>query len=428
MYTAPYELSEHSHVYGKCIHLGVCGSIAAFRSLDLVRWWKKSGIHVSATLTEAAQRFVTPLSFEALGAQPVYTHMWEKDTVFGHLEPGQNAHALLVAPASASTLAHMAYGQAEHMLSCQTLAFDGPVLVAPSMNPRMWNNAATQHNVDILRQRGVEILLPDTGGTACGDEGQGRLADIRFIWLMSIKALTPQDMQGKKVLVTLGPTREQWDAVRFWSNPSTGTMGMALAVAAWLRGAEVHAVCGPVNADAGYLPPHPLLQRYEVCSAQQMFTAAADIWHSARSMDVGIFTAAVADYSPEAYAKGLHSKFKKSTEQDGFTLNFVPNKDILHTLAKDKKAEQKIIGFAAESPAGDSEAAIDTAMLAAVRYKLAYKNADIIAGNNICAANSGFGTKRNSMYVVDAHGREEVWPNLSKCDVAWRLCSWLMQI
>ncbi len=417
MYEAPYTFNEHSHLRGKNIHLGVCGSIAAFRAADLLRWWKKSSVHVSVTLTEAAQRFITPLTFEALGASHVHTDMWQKEAIFAHLEPGQNAHAMVIAPASANTLAQMAHGQADSLLTCQALAFDGPIIVAPSMNPRMWNNAATKANVDILQKRGVQIIVPEQGSTACGDEGQGRLADVRHIWLASLKALTPQDMQGQEVMLTLGPTREPWDAVRFWSNPSTGTMGLSLALVAWLRGATVHAICGPEAHKASYMPPD--VHIYKVQTAQNMYEAAADLWPR---MDAGLFTAAVADYAPAISAKGLQSKFKKETAQQGLHIDFTPNVDILRTLAAQKKEGQKILGFAAET-AESTEAMLET-----VRQKLARKGADILAGNTITAPGSGFGTSTNAMFVVDRFGKEEVWPLLSKLDVAWRLCSWLQHI
>ncbi len=417
MYEAPYIFNEKSHLRSKGIHLGVCGSIAAFRAVDLLRWWIKNSIHVSATLTEAAQRFITPLTFEALGASPVYTDMWEKESLFGHLEPGQNLHAMVIAPASASTLAQIAHGHAHTMLACQALAFDGPLLVAPSMNPRMWQHPATQENIAKLQQRGVEILVPDCGNTACGHEGQGRLADLRHIWLASLKALSPQDMQGQKVMLTLGPTREPWDAVRFWSNPSTGTMGMALAISAWLRGAQVHAICGPEAHKAGYTPPS--MHIYKVNTAQEMYTCAADLWPN---MDTGMFTAAVADYAPIPLESGLGVKFKKDKAQEGLQVNFSPNVDILHTLAAMKKSGQKILGFAAETAPNDA------AMLELVRQKRARKGADILAGNNIGAEGSGFACATNAMYVMDRTGREEIWPTLSKLDVAWRLCSWLQEV
>ncbi len=417
MYEAPYSFCENSHLRGKHIHLGVCGSVAAFRAVDLLRWWKKTSLHVSITLTDAAQRFITPLTFQALGASYVYTDMWEKESLFGHLEPGQHADVLVIAPASASTLAQMARGDAHSLLACQALAFDGPVLVAPAMNPRMWNNAATQENIQILRQRGVQIIVPDVGGTACGDEGQGRLADVRHIWLAALKALTEQDMQGQNVMLTLGPTREPWDAVRFWSNPSTGTMGLCLALCAWLRGATVHAICGPEAHKASYMPPD--VHIYKVGTAQSMYEAAADLWPS---MNAGMFTAAVADYAPQVASKGLQHKFKKDTAEQGLHIDFTPNIDILRTLAAEKKSGQKILGFAAET------AESDEAMLRTVRQKLARKGADLVAGNTITAPGSGFGTPTNAMFVVDKLGKEEIWPLLPKLEVAWRLCSWLQQI
>lgn len=399
-----------SHYKGKRVHLGVCGSVAAFRAPDLLRWWLKSGLSASVTLTPAARRFVGALTFEALGALPVYTDMFQSDGPFGHLEPGQTAQAMIIAPTSATTLARLAQGLGDELLACQALAFDGPLVIAPAMNPRMWCNAATQENVEKLRQRGATLVLPDTGGTACGDEGQGRLADLRQIWMASLKALTPQDMAGMKVLLTLGPTREQWDAVRFWSNPSTGSMGAALAVAAWLRGAEVHAVCGPVH---GIWMPGDIA-RHDVRSAAEMFTAAQDLWPG---MDAGLFTAAVADFSPEPHGK---EKFKKAGAEAGFSVHFTPNADILKTLAAHRRPDnpQKVLGFAAETVADLPEA---------VRVKLRGKGADIVAGNRIGQSGAGFGSATNVMAVADAHGREEQWPSLSKADVAWRLCSWLLE-
>lgn len=408
----PYLFSQHK---GKRVHLGVCGSVSAFRAPDLLRWWLKAGLSASVTLTPAAQRFIGPLTFEALGALPVYTNMFAQgqstgDGPFGHLEPGQTAQAMVIAPASATTLARLAQGMGDDLLACQALAFAGPLVVAPAMNPRMWQNAATQENVAVLQRRGVHMVLPDTGGTACGDEGQGRLADLRHIWLTSLKTLTTQDMAGMKVLITLGPTREQWDAVRFWSNPSTGTMGAALAVAAWLRGAEVQAVCGPMGDI--WMPQG--ITRHAVRSAKEMFEAAHDLWPA---VDAGIFTAAVADFAPVPYGK---EKFKKAEAQAGFSVNFAPNADILKTLAAQRRVDnpQKVLGFAAETVADLPEA---------VRVKLKGKGADIIAGNHIGQSGSGFGCATNVMAVADAHGREEQWPSLSKTDVAWRLCSWLLE-
>lgn len=395
---------------GKRLHLGVCGSVAAYRSPDLARGWQDAGLQVSVTLTPSATRFVTPLPFASLGASPVYTLPFDDPaapSVFGHLEPGQVAQAMIIAPLSAATLARLAQGQADELLACQALAFTGPVVLVPAMNPNMWSHPATQDNVRLLKQRGCVFVEPGWGRTACGDMGQGRLADARLIHLAGLKAVTEQDMQGQQVLVTLGPTREMWDEVRFWSNPSTGVMGASLAVAAWLRGATVHAVAGPGSP---WLPDG--IERINVTSARDMFEAAQNLWPS---MDMGLFTAAVADFSPVRHAGG---KFKKSLSPQGFSVDFVPNADILRTLAHDRRhgpdrLPQKVMGFAAESENLEQ----------AVHDKLASKKADLIVGNLIA---DGFGTSSNTVYVADASGRTEHWCDVPKPDLAWRLLSWLL--
>ena len=396
-----------NHFAGKRLHLGVCGSVAAFRVAELVHRWQEAGVSLSATLTSAARQFIGPLTFEALGASPVYGDMFSGESPFEHLEPGQTAHAMIIAPATADIIARLAHGRADDMLSAQALGFDGPIVVAPAMNPRMWNNPATQANVETLKERGFIFVGPDSGVVACHDEGKGRLADLRMIYLAALKALTPQDMEGQNVMLTLGPTRETWDDVRFWTNASTGSMGASIAVAAWLRGAEVHAVCGPVDI---WLPTDPSFHRHNVTSAKQMLETARKHWPSAT---VGVFTAAVADFSPEPHGPG---KFKKDRAEDGFSLNFLPNADILRTLAEERGEGQVIVGFAAES-APDMEA-----LGAAVRHKLSYKGADMIVGNRIA---DGFVRAANRVYVADVQGREELWPEMPKPQVAWNIIDWL---
>lgn len=396
----------------KRLHLGVCGSVACYKAADLLRAWTGMGMHVSATLTPGARRFVAPLLFESLGAAPVYEDMFSAgQDVFSHLEPGQHAQAMVVAPASADALFRLAHGAAGDMLAAQALAFDGPLVVAPAMNPRMWANPATQANIDILRQFGARIVVPACGGTACGEQGEGRLAPLHDIFLTALRALSPQDMAGKRVMVTLGPTREAWDGVRFWSNPSSGLMGAALAVAAWLRGAEVTVVCGPGIRTR--LPRE--IARHDVVSARDMFQAAADLWPG---MDMGMFTAAVADFSPQPFGP---RKFKKADAPDGLTVAFTPNPDILRTLSEGRKSGQKVLGFAAET-AADMQA-----LLPLAHAKLKGKKADVLAANRVNSTDSGFGAVTNSMAVVDAAGHEEIWPNQSKADVAWELCSWLLR-
>ena len=403
---------------GKRLHLGICGSVAGYKSLDLLRQWKDAGILVSATLTASARQFVTPLLFEALGASPVYDAMYaDKDTtgkfndIFPHLTPGASCDAFAIVAASASTLARLAHGLADEVLSCQALAYPGPLVLAPAMNPRMWANPATQENWETLRRRGHHLVEPVRGRVACLEEGGGRLADSREIYLAILKALSPQDLAGKTVMITMGPTREHWDGIRFWSNPSTGSMGAAVAVAAYLRGATVHAVCGPTaGPDTPWMPS--AITRHNVVSAKDMFAAASDIWPKA---DISVFTSAVADFAPKAIGS---EKFKKDGAKEGFSVEFTPNPDILQTLASGKKSHQRVVGFAAETSNVEESA----------RQKLVRKNADMIVGNTVNTEDSGFGDGTNAGFVVDRTGGHEAWPVMSKADMAWRIFDWLLRL
>lgn len=395
------------------IHLGICGSVACYKACDLLRTWLKMGMHVSATLTPGAQKFISPLLLESLGALPVYGEMFDRNqSCFAHLEPGQTAHCMVVAPASANTLANIAHGNAADMLSAQALAFAGPMIVAPAMNPKMWHNPATQENIETIRRRGGIVVQPGDGGTACGDTGQGRLAPLHEIVFAACRSLCPQDMLGRQVMITLGPTREPWDDVRFWSNPSSGRMGTALALSAWLRGATVTAVCGPTG---DLQLPHEI-RMLRVNTAREMFEAASQIWPK---MDIGIFSAAVADFSPEPIQG---KKFKKSSSPNGFDVHFTPNPDILQSLAAHKTPGQKVLGFAAESVPDQDD------LLALAKLKLDSKKADIIAANKINGAAGAFAADMSQMTVVDLHGRTETWPPRSKADEAWDLCTWLLEI
>jgi phosphopantothenoylcysteine decarboxylase/phosphopantothenate--cysteine ligase len=394
---------------GTRLHLGVTGSIAAYKSLELLRMLSSSGAAVGVTLTNAAQEFVTPLAFSALGADPVHTSMFGQEAAsFGHLEPGQHAKALLIAPATATILAKLAHGLADDILSCQALAFPGPILVAPAMNPRLWDAAATRENVATLRRRGVRFIGPGCGSMACGDSGEGRLADLRQIALETLRAVTPQDMAGRRVLVSLGPTQEPWDCVRVWTNRSTGTMGASLAVAAWLRGAEVTAVCGPVSL---WLPDG--IRRVDVSTALEMFEACTAAWPD---MDMGCMTAAVCDFRPEPHGP---DKFKKTPgATNGPTLSLVANPDILAYLGAHKGPGQRLIGFAAESSDLEANA----------RGKLARKNLDIVVANPVNEPGCGFGTAGNRALVIDAAGRTEEWPTLAKTEMAWRIWEWMLHL
>ncbi|MDD4951284.1 MAG: bifunctional phosphopantothenoylcysteine decarboxylase/phosphopantothenate--cysteine ligase CoaBC [Desulfovibrionaceae bacterium] len=392
---------------GKRVHLGVTGSVAAYRALDLLRRLLENNCAVSATLTRGCQRFLSALLFEALGADPVYTGMFDSPDRLGHLEPGKNADVLVVAPATADIIAKLAAGLADDMLSCQALAFSGPKIVAPAMNPAMWENPATRENWAKLLGRGFIGVGPACGGVACGDKGAGRLAEVFDIHAAVLRALSPNDLAGKKILVSLGPTREHWDPARFWSNPSTGIMGTCLALAAWLRGAEVVAVAGPVDTR---LPEG--LKVVRVASAREMLEAVGDLWPD---MDAACMCAAVADFRPKPFGR---KKFKKKEAQAGLSIEFLPNPDILLELGASKRPGQRLIGFAAET----------SSLNASLKTKLKAKNLDLIVGNYINVKGSGFGTMTNKVVVADAAGRIEQWPELPKTEVAWRIWDLLLQL
>ncbi|MHC1712924.1 MAG: bifunctional phosphopantothenoylcysteine decarboxylase/phosphopantothenate--cysteine ligase CoaBC [Solidesulfovibrio sp.] len=388
--------------HGRRVHLGVTGSIAAFKALSLQRRILATGAAVSVTLTEAACKFVTPLSFEALGADPVRTDMFSPESAqFAHLAPAQTADTLAIVPATADILARMAHGFAGDLLACQVLAFEGTIVVAPAMNPRLWQAAATQANWQTLLSRGVIGVLPDAGEMACGETGQGRLAREEALFAVILKSLTPQDLAGKRILVNLGPTREYFDAARFWSNPSTGRMGACLAMAAWLRGATVTVVAGPVSwwfpDDVTVIP---------VTSAAQMYTACLDTWPNC---DVGAMSAAVADYAPTPHPGG--GKFKKETSKDAPPLAFTPTRDILAAMGKVKTTSQYLIGFCAET-----DNLLDNA-----RSKLARKNCDLIIANPIGGKDAGFAAASNTALALDATGRQETWDTIPKTEMAWKI-------
>lgn len=394
---------------GRRLHLGVCGSIAAYKAVELMRMLQKLGVHCSVTLTESATRFVLPLTFASLGAEPVYTAMFGQDDgpAFAHLQPGRAAHAMLIAPATATTIARLAAGLADEILSAQALAFPGPLVIAPAMNPHMFSHPSTRANLRLLSERGCRIVQPASGPVACGDEGAGKLAPLSEIAFAAVQSLVAQDMADKTVLVTLGPTQEPWDSVRVWTNRSSGRMGAALVTAAALRGASVIAVAGPG------VPGLPdAVTRIDVVSAKEMYDASLAAWPDC---DCGIFTAAVADFSPVPTGGG---KFKKADSPDGFSLDFLPNQDILASLAANAAPAQRILGFAAES--GNLEQA--------ARTKRERKKAHLLAANDISREDSGFGAATNRMFVVDKNGREEQWPVLSKEEVAWRLLTWLLTL
>jgi len=252
------------------------------------------------------------------------------------------------------------------------------------------------------------VLEPDVGRMACGEKGKGRLSDVIDITAHTLKALTDQDLAGTRVLVSLGPTREYFDPARFWSNPSTGLMGASLAMAAWLRGASVTVVQGPVDL---WLPGS--IQRLQVQTAREMYAACMEHWpHN----DLGFMTAAISDFSPVPHGA---EKFKKrSLESEQFSLPFSTNPDILKAMGQVKTSSQKLLGFCAETSQLTESAA----------FKLKEKNCDIMVANSIAAPGSGFASSTNTVCVVDSSNRSEQWPALPKAEVSWRLLEWITRI
>lgn len=398
---------------GARVHLGVTGSVAAYKSLDLLRLLTSADLGVGVTLTQSAQRFIGAESFRALGSDLVYTDMFHAEPdrdPFGHLAPGRCAKALVIAPATANTLAKIANGIADDMLSTQALAFNGPLILAPAMNPAMWAAPATQANWRTLLDRGAIGVGPASGSVACGDTGAGRMAPVEQVFAEALRALSPQDMAGKRVLITLGPTREYWDAIRYLSNPSSGLMGASLAVAAWMRGAQVHVVAGPCSF---VFPPSIRVTR--VVGAREMFAAANDFWPEA---DMACCAAAVCDFRPVPPPCGIGNKLKKRDLDGPPVMELEANPDILRSLGQNKRDHQTLIGFAAET--GD--------LLSQASLKLTEKRLDLVVANKVNVPGSGFDAPTNAVLVLDRNGRVEHWPELPKTEVAWRIWDHLQHL
>ncbi|MBI9075838.1 MAG: bifunctional phosphopantothenoylcysteine decarboxylase/phosphopantothenate--cysteine ligase CoaBC [Desulfatibacillum sp.] len=383
---------NHNPLAGKTVVLGVSGGIAAYKSVELVRILTTEGAIVRVVMTQSAQKFVGAATFQALTEQPVYTDMWDRDTdnSIRHIAWAQDADVVVIAPATANIVGKMANGIADDPLSTLVLAAVCPKLVCPAMNTKMFENPIVQENLGKLASYGFSVMAPGAGFLACGDVGPGRLPDPDKIADRIIRLLTKQDLAGKCVLVSAGPTREPIDPVRFISNPSTGKMGYAIARAAEHRGARVILVSGPVS-----LCPPENVAVHKVTTALEM---AEVVLAQADQADIIIKTAAVGDYRCQTRAE---QKIKKSG--DAMTLELVPNPDILLELGK-KKGNKVLIGFAAE-----------TEKLAAhAQEKLKKKNLDMIAANLIGPSDSGFGADTNKITCFSCNGTEDSLGLMSK--------------
>jgi len=385
----------------------VAGGIAAYKALELVRLMRRARIEVTAVLTEAGARFVTPLSLQALTENKVFTDLWSltDENEMGHIELSRAADLIVVAPASADILARHAAGLAGDLAATVLLATDKPVLMAPAMNVRMWQHAATQDNAAKLLARGVRFVGPDEGEMACHEVGSGRLAEPPAI-LRAIEAFLAETpvvpvagLAGRHVLVTAGPTQEPIDAVRYIANRSSGKQGFAIAAALARLGARVTLVSGPVA-----LADPSGVKVARVDTAVQMLQAC----QAALPADVAVCAAAVADWR---LATPLGRKMKKSDGPP--VLDLVPNPDILATLAAPGPARPRlVVGFAAETDSVRQNAAA----------KRVAKNCDWIVANDVSAGTDVMGGARNRVHVFDGAG-EEAWPDLPKEEVAARLAA-----
>ncbi|HET9783784.1 MAG TPA: bifunctional phosphopantothenoylcysteine decarboxylase/phosphopantothenate--cysteine ligase CoaBC [Terriglobales bacterium] len=381
------------------ILLGVSGGIAAYKTAELVRLFRRHGEEVQVVLTRAGARFITPATLAALTGRPVLGSLFARAAAIEHIEVAQAADVAVVAPATAHTLARMAQGLADDYLTTLLLATPAPVVAAPAMNVQMWRHPATQANVELLRRRGVVLVPPEAGELACGMVGEGRMAEPEVIAAAVYEAAGAsaprRDLEGETVLITAGPTREALDPVRFLSNRSSGRMGYALAAAAARRGASVRLISGPtaLAAPAGVEP-------IEVTTAAEMAAAALAGFDACT---LAICAAAVADYRPAAPQA---EKIKKSAAR--MQLELVRNPDILDELGRRKK-RQLLIGFAAETnAAGARELA---------RAKRAAKHADLMVLNDVLQPGIGFDADDNAVTLISAAGERDL-PRASKAAIA----------
>lgn len=378
--------------------LGVSGSIAAYRAGDLARDLMRRGFTVRVCLTDAAQRFVSPALFEGLTGQPCLVDAFEEPERgrMAHIDWARQAAVLVVAPATGSVLAKIAHGIADDMLTTIALAYSGPLVVAPAMNPTMYGSEPVRKAVEILRSRAAVFVEPDAGEVACGEQGEGKFAGIeRIAEAVQSVAVRTRLLEGKKVLITSGPTREPIDSARFLSNRSSGKMGAALARAALLLGAEVTVVSGPASAP---LPIECTVIRVQ--TAREMLEASLE---ALRETDLVIGAAAVADYRPEAPVDGKIRRLDQPID-----LRLVPNPDVIATLAERAGPSTRVVGFAAE-PSGD---------LDFVRDKLRRKGLHAIASNDISLPVIGFESNNNALTLVFADGRVEESGVRSKLECA----------
>ena len=384
----------------KKILFGISGSIAVYKAAEWVRELAKTGADVTVVMTDAATRFVSSLTFATLSGNRVYTGMFEPDAGENvtHINLARECDLFIIAPATAQTIAKLANGFADNLLSSLALASRAKMLVFPAMNSNMYNHAATQANLARFQEYGYSIIEPDEGKLACGDEGVGRLVEWEVAREVILSAFATQDLEEQTVIITAGPTCEPFDPARHMSNRSSGKMGFALARSAKRRGAKVILISGPTSLEA----PSGV-EMVNVTSAVQMHDAVMENYNNA---DIVVMSAAVSDYRPE---KTMAQKIKKGSDSIG--LEMVPNPDILKELGKrkDKTKRPLLVGFAAESSDHLEEG----------KRKLKEKNLDLIVINDIIGSDTGFGTDTNQVNLIDRDYQLEKLPLLSKEECAF---------
>jgi phosphopantothenoylcysteine decarboxylase/phosphopantothenate--cysteine ligase len=393
---------------GKKIVLGITGSIAAYKACYLIRGLIKQGAEVQVVITPSGKEFITPLTLSTLTGKPVVSEFFDRrdGSWHSHVQLGLWADAMVIAPASASTIGKMANGVADNMLITTYLSMKAPVFVAPAMDLDMYAHPSTQKNLDTLRSYGNHIIEPGTGFLASKLEGKGRMEEPeKIIEVLDSFFQEQTDLKGKKILITAGPTYEKLDPVRFIGNYSSGKMGIALAEECARRGAEVELICGPVSIKTS----HPNIHRTDVESAAQMYKAATEAFPNANA---AILCAAVADFTP---ANVADNKIKR--EGNKLTLELAPTQDIAKALGEMKKENQVMVGFALETNDEENHA----------KEKLQKKNLDFIVLNSLQDDGAGFQHNTNKVTLIDKAG-EEKFPLKSKKEVAKDIVNKLVTI
>ena len=383
----------------KTVVIGVSGGIAVYKACDIVSRLKKLNANVHVIMTNNATEFVTPLTFQSLSQNYVVNDMFEEPKTWDveHISLAKKADVFLIAPATANVIGKIANGICDDMLTTTVMATTGKVLIAPAMNTNMYRNPILQRNITILKELGYNFVNPESGRLACGDVGEGKLAQPEVIVNEVVNLLTDKekDLQGQKIMITAGPTVESIDPVRYLTNRSTGKMGYAIAKQAANRGAEVTLVSGPTNI----APPSNIKKLIKIESAKEMYNAIIENFDDNQ---VIIKSAAVADYKPKTYSD---KKIKKN--DDDLVIKLDRNKDIAYELGKIKK-DKILVGFAAET----------NDIIENAKGKIQKKNFDFIVANDLTEEGAGFGTDTNIVKIIDKEGNINKYPQMKKDEVA----------